>query len=243
MNLQSKTSFEEAVEESNMNKEEHMIGSRKPRALAAVGVLLATLGAGNAFAQEPPAMTPPPPPPVGGSLGVFGERGQFVVRSDLDFTLQRTSYSMGGGSSVLFGITPSLDYFVSSNFSVGGFVTFSHQTNVPDLVIASSDKTVFGIGARVGYHIVLTNVVSLWPQGGLVYLHDGYDAGMAGDFSGYLVQFQVFAPVLWHPAPHFFIGAGPAIATDLVSSFEDNDRAKATSFGILSTIGGYWGGL
>lgn len=217
-----------------------MIGSRKPLLLAAVGMLCATLGTARAFAQEPP---PPsaPPPPVGGSLGVFGERGQFVVSSDLDFQLSHSSWSMGGGSSVLFTLTPSLDYFISPNFSVGGLVTFTHQTNVAS-PIGVADMTLFGLGARAGYHIVLTNVLSLWLRGGLVYLHDSWDTGPVDD-SGNLFQLQLFAPVLWHPAPHFFIGAGPALTTDLVSSFGDNDRAKETSFGILSTIGGYWGGL
>ena len=219
-----------------------MIGSRKPLVLAAVGMLCATLGTASAFAQEPPPASAPPPP-VGGSLGVFGERGQFVVSSDLDFQLTRTSYSMGNGSSVLFSLTPSLDYFVSSNFSVGALVQFSYQTNAAALGLGTADATIFGLGGRAGYHIVLTNILSLWLRGGLLFLHDSYDAGAAGDGSGNILQLQVFAPILWHPAPHFFIGAGPALATDLMSSFEGNDRPKATSFGILSTIGGYWGGL
>lgn len=216
-----------------------MIGTTKPRLLAALAVLFATAGSGTAFAQEPAGATSPPPP-VGGSLGVFGERGQFVVSSDLDFALTRTSWSMGGGSSVLFSVTPSLDYFVSSNFSVGGLVTFTHQSNA----LGPADLTQFGLGARAGYHLVLTNVLSLWARLGLVYTRDSYDGGGAlVDGSGNLFQLQLFAPVLWHPAPHFFIGAGPALATDLVSSYEGNDRQKATSFGLLSTIGGYWGGL
>lgn len=220
-----------------------MIGTTKPRLLAALAVLFASASAGTAFAQEPAPVAPPPP--VGGSIGVFGERGQFVVSSDLDFSLTRTSVSMGGGSSVLFSVTPSLDYFISPNFSVGGLVTFTHQTNAFDLGggFGVADKTVFGLGARAGYHLVLTDVLSLWARLGLVFTHDSYDAGSAGDFSGNLFQLQLFAPLLWHPAPHFFIGAGPSLATDLMSSFEGNDRAKVTSFGILSTVGGYWGGL
>jgi hypothetical protein len=241
MKLQFRPSVDERSKAPNIEKEERMSGTKKPLVLVAVGMLCATLGTTRAFAQEPPP--PTAPPPVGGSLGVFGERGQFVVSSDLDFQLSRSSWSMGGGSSVLFAVQPSLDYFVSSNFSVGALVTFAHQTNAADLAPVSSDKTTFGLGARAGYHIVLTNVLSLWPKLGLIFLHDSFDAGMDGDFPANLVQLQLFAPFLWHPAPHFFIGAGPALATDLMSTFDGNDRSKLTSIGILSTIGGYWGGL
>ena len=215
----------------------------RPRMLATATLLAATFATAGAFAQESPPAVPPPPPPVGGSLGYFGERGQFVVSSNLDFTLQRNSFSMGGGSNTVFSITPALDYFVSPNFSVGGLVTFGYTSDVPLLGGISGDQTVFGLGGRAGYNIVLTNVVTLWINGGLVYFHDSYDAGAAGDSSGNRLQLQVFAPLLWHPASHFFIGVGPAFATDLVNKFEGMNQPKQTSFGLLSTIGGYWGGL
>lgn len=211
----------------------------RPRMLATAALLAVTFATAGAFAQEPP----PPPPPVGGSLGYFGERGQFVVSSDLDFTLQHSSYSMNAGSNVVFSVTPSLDYFVSSNFSVGGRLTLGYTSDVAFSNGATADQTVFGLGARAGYNIVLTNVVTLWINGGLLYFHDSYDVGMGDDVSGNRFQLQIFAPVLWHPAPHFFIGAGPAFATDLLNTFDSADQPKQTSFGLLSTIGGYWGGL
>lgn len=211
----------------------------KPRMFVAATLFTAVFANSRAFAQE---STPPPPPPVGGSLGYFGERGQFVVSSGLDLTLQRNSYSMGRGHNVVVSITPALDYFISPNFSVGGLVRLSYESNVA-FTGGAADQTVFGLGARAGYNIVLTNVLTWWINGGLLYLHDSYDAGALGDFSGNRFQLQLFAPLLWHPASHFFIGLGPAFATDLVSSYEGNDAPKLTSFGLLSTIGGYWGGL
>lgn len=212
----------------------------RPRLLATATLLMATFATAQAFAQDP--AVPPPPPPVGGSLGYFGERGQFVVSSDLDFTLQKNSFSMGGGSNTVFAITPALDYFISPNFSVGGRVHFGYTSNVATVGGGSADATTFGLGGRAGYNIVLTNVFTLWINGGLLYFRDSYDAGTA-DASGNRFQLQVFAPFLWHPASHFFIGVGPAFATDLVNSFEGDDQPKQTSFGLLSTIGGYWGGL
>jgi hypothetical protein len=214
----------------------------RPRMLAIATLLTATFAAAQAFAQDATPATPPPIPPVGGSLGYFGERGQFVVSSDLDFTLQRNSFSMGGGSNTVFAISPALDYFVSSNFSVGGRLHLGYASTSADGG-GDVDITTFGLGARAGYNIVLNNVFTWWINGGLLYFRDSIDAGALGDASGNRFQLQVFAPFLWHPASHFFIGVGPAFATDLVSTYGGEDAAKQTSFGLLSTIGGYWGGL
>lgn len=214
----------------------------RPRLLATATLLIATFATAQAFAQDPTPATPPPPPPVGGSLGYFGERGQFVVSSDLDFTLQRTSRTMNGGSSTSFSIAPGLDYFISPNFSVGGRLFFGYSSGSSGNGAADVDLTVFGLGARAGYNIVLSNAFTWWINGGLVYFRDSFEVG-GTDGSGNRFQLQVFAPFLWHPASHFFIGLGPAFATDLVSSFEGEDVSKETSFGLLSTIGGYWGGL
>jgi opacity protein-like surface antigen len=211
-----------------------MIGSRKPLVLAAVGMLCATLGTASAFAQEPP---PASPPPVGGSLGVFGERGQFVVSSDLDLRLTHSSTTKGFASTTGVTLTPSLDYFVSPNFSVGALISIDYAS------LGDDAQTTISVGARAGYNVVLTNVLTLWIRGGLAYAHLSTDPEMGDGQSGNSLSLQVFAPLLWHPAPHFFIGAGPAFETDLIAKFDGMDTGKTTSIGILSTVGGYWGGL
>ena len=64
--------------------------------------------------------------------------------------------------------------------------------------------------------------------------------------SNYTVSFSVFAPVSFQPAPHFFIGGGPYVWTDLISKYDaggsSGDTFKTTTFGLLSTVGGYFGG-
>jgi len=44
-----------------------------------------------------------------------------------------------------------------------------------------------------------------------------------------------YAPVLFIPVPHFYIGLGPALAVDVASSF-----AKQTQVGFTTEIGGYF---
>jgi hypothetical protein len=210
----------------------------RPRMLATAALLAATFATAGAFAQEPPPAVPPPPPPVGGSLGYFGEHGQIVVSSDIELSLAHSSATMNGGSATTFVLAPSLDYFASTNVSVGGMLRFGYTS------FEGGSSTDIALGARVGYNIVLTNVVTLWLRGGLVYAHGSTSLdGVAMDSSGNVLQLQVFAPLLWHPASHFFLGLGPAFSTDLVASSNGMDAPKVTSFGILSTIGGYWGGL
>ncbi len=219
-----------------------MTVSIKSRVFVAAAIAFLTAGVDRAFAQD--GTVPPPPavspPPVGGSLGFFGERGQIVLSGDLQLNIIRQSQSMGGGSSTAFLIQPALDYFVSPNFSVGGFLGYGSASSGSGAT--ASDDSAFIIGARAGYNVVLTNAVSLWVRGGFEYLHASTEFG-GMSFSGYRIPFFIFAPVLWHPTSHFFIGAGPAFQTDLVASTEGMDAPKTTEVGIASTVGGYFGGL
>jgi hypothetical protein len=48
--------------------------------------------------------------------------------------------------------------------------------------------------------------------------------------------------VLFHPAPHFFIGGGPMFSTELVSKYESVDQTTFSEFGVQTTVGGYFGG-
>jgi hypothetical protein len=225
-----------------------MTRSIQSRVFAAIAMVLVTAGAGRAMADETP---PPPssPPPVGGSVGYFGERGQIAlsgdnVLSNIELAIVHSSVSMNRGSTTAFAFQPALDYFVSPNVSVGGVLGIVKATT--PFGTASVDATSVVVGARAGYNVVLSSAVTLWIRAGFEYRHDSFSlAGTSS--SGYSIPFVIFAPVLWHPAPHFFVGAGPAFSTELVSKTEvmntSRDNAKTTDFGIASTLGGYFGGL
>ena len=47
------------------------------------------------------------------------------------------------------------------------------------------------------------------------------------------IALNVFVPVMFHPAPHFFAGFGPFIDTDL------SGESKATTYGAKLTLGGW----
>lgn len=194
--------------------------------------VVAFAGGGRALAQD---TTPPPmsssPPPVGGTVGYFGEHGQVVISGDFRFDILRESRSMGGGSSTSYQFQPALDYFASTNLSIGALLGVRRD------VTGLGNATTFTFAPRVGYNLVLSSAVTLWVRAGI-----GYERASVGELSGYAIPFFLNAPFLWHPVSHFFIGAGPFFSTDLVSKTGGEDDEKRTNIGLASIIGGYFGG-
>jgi hypothetical protein len=201
-------------------------------------------------AEPPTPVAPPqlPPPGPSGSAASFGAQGQIAVSADLPFlnegpelAIFHESVSMGGGSTTVVGIQPSLDYFVAPNVSVGAQVGIVH---VSANAGGGASDTEIGVEARAGYNIGLTDSVSLWPRLGIGYNHDSTSFNGSGtpDQSGYNVTLYLSVPVLWHPGSHFFLGAGPAFSTQLLNKIEGNDQGKTTIIGLTALIGGYFGG-
>jgi hypothetical protein len=224
--------------------------------LRLLGMLAVTvIFGGTARAQDPttppPAgETPPAPPPAAGGGGMmagggargFGAVGQMVVSSDIEFAIVHSS--QGNNSSTNILIQPALDYFIAPNISVGGMVGFgkgSFSSSTGGITIDSGDTTTIGFAVRGGYNLAINDMLSFWARISLGYNHTSFSvAGM--DVSGYNVPLDIFAPLLWHPADHFFIGLGPVLSVELANSVEGNSQDKTTSFGVQSTVGGYWGG-
>ena len=186
---------------------------------------------------------------MGAGTGAFGSQGQIAISVDLPFmnegpqlAIVHESSSMGGGSSTTIGIQPSLDYFVAPHISVGGQVGIAHGSTGLSVGGSSINQTVIGVEVRGGYELPLTDSVSLWPRLGIGYNHKSYSGGGGADSSGYDLDLLVSVPVLWHPASHFFLGAGPALTTQLVNKVEGTSQSKTTDIGLTALIGGYFGG-
>ncbi len=122
-----------------------------------------------------------------------------------------------GGSSLL--IQPGVDYFIGNGISVGGVVGLSYASGNPN-------STTVKLGARAGFNQGLTEHVSFWPTIGI----DGSYTHNTGSSSAAMLE--VFAPFLYHVAPHFFLGAGPFLSY-LVKGGPD------TQYGLDFVIGGW----
>ena len=172
---------------------------------------LAMSFAGIAAAQDPPAYAPPPAAPPMPAAITFGLPGQLAISDDIQVAVVHTSQSFMGQSvsSNAVQLQPAVDYFVAPNLSIGGQLTIAYSSS-DDGAGGSLNQTVLGILPRIGYNIALAPTASIWPRLAFGYVHVSADAGAGTtSLSGYSVTLEAFVPVLFHPVPHFFLGAGP----------------------------------
>jgi hypothetical protein len=224
------------------------------RLLTAFTITIVMATAGAARADEPvagtPAATPAEgtPPPTAATTAsatdvaaMFGLAGQIVISGELQAQFVHTSINMMGPSGNTIVFQPALDYFVAPNITVGGFLTF--QMTSLSANGFSVDQTNVGLGARGGYNIHLTPMLSAWATLGLSYLHSSQSTTGMATQSGYTVPLEIFIPLLIHPTPHLFVGLGPILHTDLISKVGSADGSKETDIGVSSIVGGYFGGV
>ncbi|HET6283280.1 MAG TPA: hypothetical protein VFH73_20150 [Polyangia bacterium] len=206
---------------------------------------MASTLSGVAFAQVAPATPPVETAPAAGVVAAggadlaagFGVLGQLVVSDDI--ALSFIHQSQGNASGWNINVQPALDFFIAPNISVGGAIAIVHGSSSQSGV-SGTDVTLIGIAARAGYALRLTEMLSLWARLSLGYAHTSFSLGSMS-FSGYEIPLQIFAPILFHPVQHFFIGVGPIFSFQLANKVEGMSADKQTNIGLQSTIGGYWG--
>jgi hypothetical protein len=162
------------------------------------------------------------------AASTFGGRGQVAIAGDFSLRFEHTD-----GNNEL-QIAPALDYFIAPQLSLGGqvFVQYAGDDNF--------STTAFGIGPRVGYNIPLAPMFSLFPRAGFTFTHVTSSAG-SGSLSvsrsaNYLGLF-LFAPFLFHPVPHFFIGLGPSLSGPIAGG---ESSSRHLTIALESTVGGYF---
>jgi len=198
----------------------------KPVFLALVSSMFT--GAASAAAQEPPP-APQPSPPGSAAAVRFGAPGTLAISSDANVGFFGSSVS-GGASSWTFVIVPAADYFLSlRGFSIGGQISYMHGSPAAESTIDS-----FGIGPRAGYNIPINDLISIWPKLAFIFADQVQTGARSTTF-----DVQLYAPVLFHLAPHFFVGLGPQIQTDLIVSASAPGAGRTTSYGLYFTIGGW----
>lgn|GEM_PF-684140 len=166
--------------------------------------------------------------------GVFGGRGQFTISSDAGLQIKSTSTSGVDGSTTSLTLRPAVDYFLVNNVSVGGFVGLDYTST------SGAHATTFAIGPRAGYNLVFAERFSFWPKLGFSYSSSSTPADPAvpgtsssNNASGNHLALNAFAPLMFHPVQHFFLGFGPALDTDLTGP------SKQTTIAGRLTIGGW----
>lgn len=162
--------------------------------------------------------------------GRFGEQGQKAVSSDAGLSISNTSISGVDGSTTTLILRPAVDWFFTDSISLGGFVGVEYNSS------PGGSSTVISLGPRLGYNLPLAERLSLWPKLGFSLASTSFDDdAIVGDEdeSNTSVQLNLFAPLMFHPVQHFFLGLGPALDQDL------SGDAKATTVAVRLTLGGW----
>lgn len=199
-----------------------------------------------AFADEPRVREP-----------AFGDKGEVVISGAFTGNLGHLGYSDSNASTFSASLEPSVDYFVAKNVSVGaaGFISYNEYTTA---ILLETKSVGVGIYGRLGLNAPLGEFVSFRPVVSLGAWHlsstistpgPGYTVSLGGspvattgaatDVSQTVVVVEIFAPILVHPARHFFLGLGPDVYTDLSNDIGALSN-KRTFLGLSSTVGGWF---
>jgi len=210
-----------------------LILSSSIKASLFVGSLLLVSAPALAHADEPAAPAPP---------AQFGDAGQVALHLNDGMTVST--------GDLLSGPEVQLDYFVADHISLGVMAGADWYSRSATGTGGSS--FVVRIGPRIGYDNPLSAHVSFWPQIGVDYRSDheseSSDASLfvgttsATSTTTSSFAFVAVAPIVIHPTPGLFIGAGPALYSEISNSTSSGgasvDNGKVTSVGLMATIGG-----
>jgi hypothetical protein len=151
-------------------------------------------------------------------------------------------------------VAPAADFFFANKASVG-FTAYYDYSRASD-----SNTHSVGLGPRFGLNFPLSSTLSIWPRIGFRYWRAYQSFDRAGDQSlvrGNIVggsssletgvdsrswqglTFDAFVPLILAPVPHFFVGFGPFLETDLMRQLEGKGQTRATTLGGRFTIGGW----
>ncbi|HEX5659736.1 MAG TPA: hypothetical protein VFX59_21225 [Polyangiales bacterium] len=154
----------------------------------------------------------------------FGNPRQWAFSTDAGLQISRSTISGQDVASTQLILQPAFDYFVIKNLSVGGAVGLNYNKQ------GSQKGTKLTIGPRVGYNFELSRMLSVWPKLGFSFSHTNSDGA---DDEANALALNLFAPVMLHPAPHFFVGFGPFLDADL------SGDSRSTTWGFKLTLGGW----
>jgi len=208
---------------------------------------------------EPPTA----PPPVAGPMPEhvpprFGAPGSFVVSGGSVIGIASTSFS--GSEAQRFAVTfaPTLDYFIVKDLFIGlePDIGFAQSRGYgADSSLIQTKSTTYSGAVRVGANLPLGERFSLRPHVafGVESVHtseslvSGSSLSVAGSVvspattqTGAWVAGQL--PLLFHVAPHFFVGFGPTVFHQFARTQEVTVGGERTTFGAGLLVGGHVGG-
>jgi len=150
----------------------------------------------------------------------FGDAGTLVPSGSMTMSRQ-PAFDL-----TEIAVQPSLQYFVTRNLALGLGVSY-RRDSTPDVTLNG-----YAIIPSVGYNLRYGEHVSVFPQLFFSASHATVSEGSGPDD---VFAVGVFAPVLFHAAPHFFLGIGPQWSTAGTSS----DLLGFQRLALQTVIGGW----
>jgi hypothetical protein len=152
----------------------------------------------------------------------FGARGQLVPFGGVSYG----HTSAGGNSADQLTLAPGLFWFPTNGLAIGGSVQYAYSSGFGGFKVHS-----LGFEPLVGFAAPIADRLAFFPRVGMAFAWQFPTAGNSTD----RIFIDGYAPLLFIPTSHFYVGFGPSLAVDVASSF-----AKQTSVGLTTEIGGYF---
>jgi hypothetical protein len=192
---------------------------------------------------EDPGQSASPP------LKRFGAEDTLVLDGSVD--LGRLTYDDSKSKRLSLNFAPSASWFVADHFSLGASLQLGYvHDEVPSAAFDSTHRTVGG-GIGIGYDIPVSRFASMWFRFGGYLWHVSADltqppggfrvvsgTPISGDYAETVVGMSFFAPILFHPARHVFMGIGPVAFSDVLHTIDEAD-AKRLYVGLSTIVGGW----
>jgi hypothetical protein len=156
----------------------------------------------------------------------LGARGQVVPFGGVGLGFS----SNNSQTQTSISLSPGALYFIGEQVAVGGRVLFGWRSAGSGTFSVPATTTV-GIAPEVGAVFPLADPrIAIFPQ-----LDLSYANSWAGGGSSHGTSLNVFAPVIFEPAAHIFLGFGPSFGVALEGSGSGN-----WGLGLSSQIGGWF---
>jgi hypothetical protein len=176
----------------------------------------------------------------------FGKRGQLALGLATDASLSRETDSASKHSETAANLSPSADFFVRDNVSIGLDAFISHSSGKlrdPNDTPTDFASTSIGVGPRVGSHVPLGEWGSLWPQIELGYGTQSVKLSSregTNQHSSNRVWLRLSAPVLFNVTSHFLLGAAPYFFDELAKADQYGNENKGESVGLRLLMVGWF---
>jgi hypothetical protein len=203
-------------------------------------------------AEPPPPPLPPEPP-----YARFGTKGQFVLTDGASLGFINTWFDSSQATHLSVTVSPALHYFVVDNVSLGlalGVTYTDDKGYASDGTLVENKGTTVSVAPELGVNIPFGDAVSWWLRGAVGFESNRYTTSIAApsptgtsSFAAPLplsqdgAWFSLYFPLLLHPAPNFFFGAGPNVFHDFAGYQGAGASDQRTAFGVGTVIGGTWG--